>query len=404
MANTTLTHQMLAREAADIFMEEGNFIKFLNRERESDIGKETTGYKSGNSVRIKIPPVPVTYSGSLFAGGAAAPDNVETSVLLTVDKQEHVPVTFTAVEKVMNIADFKETFLRPAVQSLVSKVEANAMIEAYKTLPNVLGTAGTIPTTISPYAQARGMLNRFMAPTGMRTSLVSSDVNANMVSADRVLFNPRSIADQYATGAMGDTQGMNFFENQSLPTHTNGTQASWTVTGAGQTGSTLNISGLTAAQTILRGTVFTIAGVRSVHPITGVAHPAANLRSFVVTADFTAAGATGAISIYPPITPTTATVIGTVNASPAPAAACTMFGAASSALRQNLIFQKNAIAMAFVPLPKIASTESYTYTTKDFSIRVMTFGNGQTDTESTRIDVLFGQTTVRPDHAARVSE
>ena len=404
MPNTTLTHQMIARKAAEIFMEEGNFIKHTNRERESDIAKETAGYKSGQSVRIKLPPVPVTYAGAVFAGGGVAPDNNESSVTLTVDKQLHVPVTFTTIEKLMNIADFTTTFLRPAVQSLVSKVENDAMVEAYRTIPNVLGTAGTIPTTIAPYAQARGMLNRFMAPSGDRVSLVSSDVNANMVSADRLLFNPGSISEQYSTGAMGDTQGMDFFENQSLPTHTNGTQASWTVNAAGQTGAVLNIAGLTVGQTILRGTVFTIAGVRSVHPITGVAHPAANLRSFVATADFTAAAITGAISIYPAIVPTSATVIGTVNASPGASAACTMFGAASSALRQNLIMHKNAIAMGFVPLPIIASTEGYTYSTKDFSIRVMTGGDFTNDRESTRIDVLYGQVTVRNDHAARVSE
>ena len=246
-------------------------------------------------------------------------------------------------------------------------------------------------------------MNRFMTPMGDRIALVSSDVNSNMVAADRVLFNP-NVKDQYTTGSMGDTQGFKFFENQSLPTHTNGTQASWTVNGAGQTGSTLNIGGLTATQTILKGTVFTIAGVRSTHPITGVAHPAANLRNFVVTADFTAAAATGSISIYPAITPTTASLIGTVNASPAASAACTMFGAASAALRQNLLFHKNAFAAAFVPLKVIASCPGYTYSTPEFSLRVMQFGNGLTDVENTRIDVMYGQVTVRNDMAARVSE
>lgn len=402
MANVTLTHQMVAREAAEMFLEEGNFIKNINRAREEDIAKETAGYKSGASVRIKIPPVPTVFSGATFAGGGAAPDNVETSVTLTVDQQRHVPVTFTAVQKVMDIADFKATFLRPAVQSLVSYVEADIMQKAYQTLPNILGTAGSVPTNIAPFAAARGMMNRFMTPMGDRIALVSSDVNANMVAADRVLFNP-NVKDQYVTGSMGDAQGFNFFENQSLPTHTNGTQASWTVNGASQTGSTLNIGGLTASQTILKGTVFTM-GVRSVHPITGAAHPAANLRSFVVTADFTAAGATGAISIYPPITLTTANVIGTVNASPTTGATCVMYGAASAALRQNLTFHRNAFAAAFVPLPVLASCEGYTYKTPNFAIRVMTFGNGQTDVENTRLDVLYGQVTVRNDMAARVSE
>ena len=402
MANTTITHQIVAREAAKMFMEEGNFITNINRGREVEFGKETAGYKPGATVRIKIPPVPTVFSGATFAGGGAAPDNVETSVSLTVDQQRHVPVTFTAVQKVMDIADFKNTFLRPAVQSLVSYVEADMMNTAYKTIPGVQGTAGTIPTTIAPFAAARGAMNRFMTPMGDRIALVSSDYNANQVASDRVLFNP-NVKDQYVTGVMGDAQGFNFFENQSLPTHTNGTQANWTINGAGQTGATLNIGGLTATQTILKGTVFTM-GVRSVHPITGTAHPSANLRQFVVTADFTAAAATGVISIYPAITLTTANLIGTVNASPTNGATVAMFGAASAALRQNLTFHKNAIAAAFVPLAVLASCEGYTYSTPEFSIRVMTFGNGQTDTESTRIDVLYGQVTVRNDMAQRVSE
>jgi hypothetical protein len=41
---------------------------------------------------------------------------------------------------------------------------------------------------------------------------------------------------------------------------------------------------------------------------------------------------------------------------------------------------------------------------KGVSVRVMTFGNGQTDTESTRIDVLYGCAATRPDHAVRITE
>jgi hypothetical protein len=34
----------------------------------------------------------------------------------------------------------------------------------------------------------------------------------------------------------------------------------------------------------------------------------------------------------------------------------------------------------------------------------MTFGNGQTDVENTRIDVLYGQAATRPDHAVRITQ
>jgi P22 coat protein - gene protein 5 len=127
------------------------------------------------------------------------------------------------------------------------------------------------------------------------------------------------------------------------------------------------------------------------------------LRQFVVTADY--AGGAGNVPIFPAITPTTSTVVGTVVASPATAAPLTIVGAASSARRQNLVFHKDAFASAFVPLPVLASCEGYTATMKNVSVRVMTFGDGKLDLENTRVDVLFAlPAAIRPDHSCRVTE
>ena len=52
----------------------------------------------------------------------------------------------------------------------------------------------------------------------------------------------------------------------------------------------------------------------------------------------------------------------------------------------------------------IASCEGYTARAGDMSVRVMTFGDGKADQEHTRIDVMYGFTTVRGDHAVRVTE
>ena len=60
------------------------------------------------------------------------------------------------------------------------------------------------------------------------------------------------------------------------------------------------------------------------------------------------------------------------------------------------------ISSAIAPLPVLASCEGYTYSANGFAIRVMTFGNGQSDTESTRIDVLYGIQAVRGIHACRI--
>lgn len=402
MGTQALTHQKVAREAAAILEEEAPFIMNVNRGRQDEFGSEIDGYSVGQTVRIKIPPVPQVYSGAVFAGGGAPTNSAETSVNLTLDQQSHVPLLFGAREKLLDITDYRERFLRPAMQALASVVEAQMIQRAVRATPNVVGTWGTIPSAMLTYAQARTVLQRTLAPSSDRSVLFSSDANQNIVDTSRVLFhNSEQINRGFLRGSLGEAQGAQFYEHQSIPVHTNGNQASWTVNGANQTGSTLNIGGLTTSQTILAGTVFTIAGVNAIHPLTG--QDMSVLQQFVVTADFTAAGTTGSISIFPAITPTWPNR--TVLASPGNGVTCTPFGTASQSRRQNLMFQKDAYTVATAPLPVLASCEGYTARLPSgISVRVMTFGDGLNDQERTRIDILWGFAAVRPQHACRITE
>lgn len=398
MSTNALTHQKVAREAVKMFAED-TFIKTINTGRQDEFGKAVDGYKMGDSVRIGVPPVPVAFDGSNFAGGGAVPAATETSVNLTLNRQIHVPLAYTAAQKYLTIEDYKERFIAPAIQSLISRVQSVLLEDMKNQTPNVVGTWGTIPATRAVYGQARASLQRFLAPEGMRCVQFTSDANLNLAEANAALFNQRSeIDDIYESGSVGKFSGFSFFENQSLPLHSNGAGTGYLVNGASQTGSGLIVDTGTGALT--RGTVFTIANVFAVHPITGVSTGV--LRQFVVTADY--AGGAGTVQIFPAITATSATAIGSVNALPADNAAITVFGTASQARRQNLAYQKDAFTAAFAPLPILASCEGYTARVGGIALRVMTFGNGQTDVENTRIDVLFGQAATRPDHAVRITE
>lgn len=398
--NQALTHQLIARKAAAMLVEENSVVANINTDREEEFGKETQGYKPGETVRVKVPPVPVTYSGASFAGGGSAPSVAESSVNLTVDQQYHVPLSFTAKEKKLEVSDFEKRFLRPAMNSLSSKVNS-VLLSAMKDLtPNVVGTWGTVPATRTPWRNADSVLTRFLAPEDMRSAHFSVDANDALAEANSTLFHDsKELKGEFSENAVGRFAGFDFYKQLSLATHTNGAGTGYLVNGAAQTGSSLAVNTGTGALT--KGTVFTIAGVNSVHPITGAS--TGQLRQFVVTTDY--AGGAGNVAIYPAITPTSASVIGTVTASPAAGAAITVFGDASDSAVQNLAFHKDAFATAFAPLPVLASCEGYTATVKNISVRVMTFGNGETDQEHTRIDVLFAlPAAIRRDHSVRVTE
>lgn len=396
MTVTLATHQMIARKAAARLEEKMYFSTRVNRGREEEFTNAVNGYKKGASVSIKVPPVPVVYDGANFAGGGAAPDFGETTVSLTLDTQKHVPITYTATEKLLEINDFMERIGNPAVDALAAKVEADLISRACKMTPNIVGTPGTTPTTAKTFGAARAQMNRFLAPSTDRTLLITSEANLEMVDASKALFNPApTIAKMYEEGAMmGMFQGAATFESINMPSYGNGADIVMTVNGAQTEGaSTMNVTGNTA---LTEGQIFTCPGVYAVHPLTGQA--TTTLQQFVVTA----ASATGVIAVYPPLNSSTVLVNRQISALPTAGDALTFVGSASTNYMRSLMFHRDAFTVAFAPLPVLASCEGYTFMAGGMAIRVMTFGNGSADTESTRMDVLYGISGVRRLHASQI--
>lgn len=404
MANTNLTHKMVAREAAAILEEEAPFAMNINKGRQDEFSANINGYNKGDYVDIKIPSVGPAYDGATFAGGGSAPDNIESAVRLQLNTQKHVALQFGAKEKLLEVTDFKERILRPQMRVLASIVEADLITQAKDATPNLVGTAGSVPTAMKTYAQARQKLQQYLAPPSDRSVLFSSSANTELVDASKALFHAGDqIQRGFLRGSLGEAQGAEFYEHQSIPVHTNGSQvASLLINGVPAAGATtIAIDGGTGTNTVTKGCVFTIAGVNAAHPLTGA--DLGVLQQFVVTSTLTLAAGAGTLSIYPAIKATGPNR--TVVAAPADNAALTFVGSASTGYRQNLMFQKDAFTTAFAPLPVLASCEGYTARLPSgISVRVMTFGDGNNDYERTRIDVLYGFAAVRGLHACRITE
>lgn len=397
MANQVLTHQMIAREAAKMLEELAPFTANINKGRQDEFGSDVSGYKKGDTVKIKIPTSGRVFDGAQFAGGAAGTDVIEQSVNLTLDTQKHIALQFGTKEKMLNITDFKERILMPQMRTLVSVVEADLISKGVLGVPNMvsMNTAGTNPS--NALALARAKMNQYLTPAGDRSALITSTANVALSGEISRLFNPTQPSSKaYLDGYVATAYGSDLFEHQSIPTHTNGTATGITVSAAGQTGSTITMTASTAG-TLVKGQILTIAGVNAVHPLTG--QDTGSLQQFVVTEAVTVATGT-AVKIYPAINPTAPNK--TATASPASGA---VVATASVNGVQNLAFHKDAFTAAFAPLPVIASCEGYTARLPSgISVRVMTFGDGNNDLERTRIDVLYGFQVVRGLHAVRIPQ
>lgn len=397
MPNQVLTHQMVAREAAKMLEELAPFTANINKGRQDEFGTDVSGFKKGDTVKIKIPTAGKVFDGAQFAGGGSAADVIEQSVNLTLDTQKHIALQFGTKEKMLNISDFKERILMPQMRTLASVVEADLISKGVLGVPNLvsMNTASTNPS--NALALARAKMNQYLTPTGDRSALITSTANVALSGEISRLLNPTQASSKaYLDGYVATAFGQDLYEHQSIPTHTKGTAATITVSAASQTGSSITMTAGTAG-TLVKGDVITIAGVNAVHPLTG--QDTGSLQQFVVTETVTVGTGT-AVKIYPSIIP--AAPNKTVSASPASGAVVTVVSISGV---QNLAFHKDAFTAAFAPLPVIASCEGYTARLPSgISVRVMTFGDGNNDLERTRIDVLYGFQVVRGLHAVRIPQ
>lgn len=298
MANTVLTHQMIARMAAQILEEEAPFIANINKGRQDEFGVDVQGFKKGDTVKIKIPTAGRVFDGAVFAAGGAAADVIEESVNLTLDTQKHIALQFGAKEKMLDISDFKERILRPQMQTLSSVIEADLIARAVATVPNqvAMTLAGANPS--QALALARAKMNRYLTPAGDRSTVLSSDANVALSGEVSRLYNPTQVSSKaYLQGYVASAFGSDLYEHQSIPVLNNGTATGLTVSSAGQAGKSITMTA-TGTGTVTKGTILNIAGVNAVHPLTG--QDLGVLQDFVVTENATVATGTP-VKIFPAI-------------------------------------------------------------------------------------------------------
>ena len=399
MSNILVTSSIVAKEAVAILQNMLGFAKNVNRDYQDEFaGNQSRGYSPGATINIKRPPR-YTYR----AGRVSVPQaTTETTVPLTLS-QGGTDLNFTNFERTLSVQQFEQK-MQAAVAAVVNEIDRQGLELARRTVYNSVGTVGTLPTTqataLAIMTQGQQKLDEMAAPRDRQRSIVVNPaMNASIVQGLAGLFNASSnIGKQYQSGMFVDGLGLNVAMDQNVARHTNGTavQATNTVSGAGQTGSTLTVGALNGTLTV--GTVFTIAGVNSVNPQSR--SDTGSLQQFVVTAN--AAASATSVSISPAITPTGA--FQNVTASPANSAVITILGAASAAYDTNIMYHKDAFTLAMVPMfePTAGTGAKVTQMSDDgFTVKVTQIYDGINDNNIMRLDVLFGWAATYPELACK---
>jgi hypothetical protein len=389
MANTLLNVNKITNAALAILHQKLNFVGSINRTYDDQFAVD--GAKIGQTLRIRLPNQYTVRTGPAMQ----SQDVTENNTTLTVATQKGVDVNFTTTELTMDIFDFSQQVLEPAMAVLAANIEADALSMALQVYNNVNGQGA--PQTLKNVLTGRKRLVDNLAPADdNRMVRLCTQDNVDLVDSLKGLFQDTTqIKRQYNEGIMGRTAGFEFAENTLIPAFTRGAGAGYTVNGAGQTGNTLIVQSGSGAINV--GDTFTIAGVYRVHPETKVSTGA--LQSFVVTA----AAASGATSLT--ISPAISVSGGTQNvtASPANSAAITFDLTASSTVGQSLAYHKDAFAFASADL---MMPDGVVFAARKvmegISMRIVRQYDINTDRIPARVDVLYGYQAIRPQLACRL--
>ena len=391
MANSILTPTAVTREALAVLHQKLNFIGNINRTYDKQFAIE--GAKIGSTVNVRLPNQYVTRDGATLS----AQDTTETSVPLAISNQTGVDLNFTSTDLTLSLQDFSARILEPAMSVLAATLESRALAMALDVYQNVnnIGSAAAFKTVL----QSRKVLQDALAPVSDRSIVLNTQDNVDMVDTLKGLFNDSTtISRQNKEGLLGRTGGFDFYENTLMPTQATGTAAAATgylVNGASQVGSVLAVN--TGSATFKKGDIITLVGVNRVHPETKA--DTGSLQPFVVTADY--AGGAGNVSISPAIVVTGGRQ--NVTASPASGAAIAKVGAASGVYKPSLAFHKDAFAFATADLVMPGGVDFAAREVMDgLSMRIVRQYSISNDQFPTRLDVLWGCKTIRPELACRI--
>ena len=434
MSNNLLTIAEITNEGMMILENDLVIADKINREFDDRFAID--GAKIGYTVNLRKPA-----RFTVSAGPALnVQDFVETSVPATLTNQAHVDTQFITSDLLLSMDMFSKRVLKPKIAALANSVDAGVANVMRTGIANIVGTPGTLPTTLTPFLTAGAILDTEGVPRdGERYMVLDQFTQASMVGSLTGLFNPQiAIGEQYRKGLMTrSTVGADWYMDQNVGMQTFGSWAGTPKFGTGGTSSallstgwadsgTLYATGFTASTAVVNvGDTFTIAGVYMANPQNRVATN--QLRTFVVRPPI----GTPSNGTFAPVLDAFGNVIGgtytadssgylqltiavavisggqfqNVGAAPVNAAALTATGKSVTG-PQSLLFHRDAFTLVSADLPLPGGVDMAARASDKevgMSMRIVrqyTIGN---DALPTRIDILYGISPMYRELGCRVS-
>ena len=349
MANTFLTPRIVAMEALRILESEKVYrdLVFNDYSNEFAMVGDTVNVRKRNPLKAKT-----------FVDNIETQDITEAAVPVKLDRYRDVSVQISSKDLTLDIKNFSEQVVKPAMIGLEEQVDAEIAAFLADKVPAYI-TATTNPTDLADVANMAKTLDKNKAPKADRHLVFAPDHKYNYALTEnlsKVSYAGDSLTLRDAL--LGKVYGFNTYMDQNNLDSNTGNATAFSVTGTINAKTVALASVTPASAQIKTGDVFLIDG-----------------HAYHFAEDKTASGgAVASIKIEEPLHKA-------VNAEAAKVVTKPI----------SVGFQREAVAFVSRPLetPQ-GAVKSYTAQGKNIAVRV-TFGyNMQTKQDIVSFDILFG--------------
>ena len=208
MANTILTPDIIAREALMVLRNNAVMANLVYR----DYSDEFVG-AVGDTITIRKP---ATFVANEFTDKISVQDATETGVPVVMDKHLDVSFAVTAKQMTLDIADFSEQLLVPAMQAFADKVDKYLIGLEAEATSRVAHASGVFAP--ADMISARKFLTENAAPLTDRRFVVGATAEADLLSSE--LFTSAEKVGDAGTAlreaSLGRKYGMDCYVDQNI--------------------------------------------------------------------------------------------------------------------------------------------------------------------------------------------
>jgi len=367
---TLLTSDVIAKEALANLYAQTVMLPLVHRDYSSEFANV------GDTVTIRKP---ATFEAEAFSSTINAQTITETSTSVVLDKHYDVSFEVTSKEMTLDVTDFREQLIAPAMEAHAQKID-QLLCGLYVDCYEAYGTAGTTPGVVADITGTRRILQENNVPMADRRFVVGPAAEDKMLQQEaftNMAWAGAQGLDALNEAALGRRYGFDFFAGQNVASHDNGTIAhtgTFALNGAvAAAATTMDIDASTITGTWEAGSLFTVAGDTQYYTLTAAKTAAAN----------------------------TLTAVAFLPASPGWSDGAVVTRIANHVA--NLAFHRNAFAFVSRPLAlPMGGVSAQIETYKGLSVRVVYDYNSSTKKNIISLDILFGVKTLDPLRAVRV--